>query len=58
MYFFLSRDGHRGFCEVTGKPTDCGLDLGEEVSKFTDCRVAVPTLTDLSSYFSEIQWSS
>ena len=29
--FFLNRDGHSGFCEVTARPTNRGVDLGVEV---------------------------
>ena len=31
VYYFLSRDGHTGFCEVTGMPTNRGVDLGVEM---------------------------
>ena len=31
VYFFLNRDGHSGFCEVTARPTNRGVDLGVEV---------------------------
>ena len=51
LCIFLSRNGHRGFCEVTGRPTNCGVDFGVEVP----CVYRFyATLTDLSSYFSEI----
>ena len=31
VYFFLNRDGHSGFCEVTARLTNRGVDLGVEV---------------------------
>ena len=31
VYFFLNRDGHSSFCEVTARPTNHGVDLGVEV---------------------------
>ena len=31
VYFFLNRDAHSDFCEVTARPTNCGVDLGVEV---------------------------
>ena len=31
VYFFLNRDGHSGFCEVTARPTNRGVDLAVQV---------------------------
>ena len=53
VYYFLSRDGHTGFCETRGMPTNRGIDLGVEVPCVYRFYGHVTTLKDLSSYFSE-----
>ena len=32
VYFFLNKDAHSSFCEVTARSTNRGVDLGVEVS--------------------------
>ena len=46
VYFFLNRDGHSGLCEVTARLTNCGVDLGVEVScvyRFYGCWLHIET---------------
>ena len=49
VFYFLMKDGHSAFCEVTGSHVNCGVQLGVEVPcvyRFYSCQSYIDRLND------------